>query len=315
MSAGPSDSAYRKSVMKLIKRLTGVARVLKDFDKESEADPRRAELPDLDSLAPNGTREVDTVASTIEVSFDVFRRHAERLSRRTPETWLANYAGAPAYRRLSVLSCDLTRVRASLLTDEPESAVVALSRYGTLMSHVINGNNGMFHPLTATGFLGVFGLDAEEDNRNDAFDACTCGLQIISALDQFNTWQRRFDSRSFRCSLGVHTGSVLLGEVTVGRRTNVSVVGAPVRTAMLLNGLADEDIRPLYISDTTADELAGELDTLQCDGLKVDSDGEKLSVHKVDAMPPHVDYRAILSELFPREELLEEEDELGDAAS
>lgn len=309
MSSEGSRDQNRASLETLIRRLADVARTLKAFDESSAHDPRTAVLPEFATLTPTGSRDTNAVARTVGVIADVYGRHIERLRSYVPTPALADIAQTPSLHRVTVLSCELSRIRPSLLAMEPADATITLSRYAELMGSVVDDNDGVFHGMTASSFLGIFGLDGEEPAEH-AHKACWCGLEILAALDQFNAWQKRHGGKPVRCCIGVHTGTVLVGDVPSGASSVVGIVGTPVKVAVALQGLADGGVRPMLISAPAADSLAGELDATVCDDLTVESEGETLSVYAVDAVPPHVDYRTFLDGLFPSEAPLEEEEEL-----
>jgi len=302
MSGDQSGPEYRESLMRLIRRLAEVARTLKRFDEESAQDPRSATLPQFDGLTPNGTREVDTVANTISVTLNVTRRYAERLRATLTDGPLMERNEKNMVRRVTVLACDLPRVRNLVQQSDPDSAFETFSRYAALSERVVEDNGGKLHRLTPTTFIAVFGLRADSDYSNAAHDAVQCGLRLLSAIDQFNTWQRQIEGVPLRASIGVHTGSALIGRICGDGGVTQGVAGEPVRVATGLSALADSGIRPLLISGETANELAGRLETRLCDDVTIASDGDDLTVYRVDSMPPHVDYGTLLDELFPCEE-------------
>lgn len=308
MSGDQSGMAYRESLMRLIRRLAEVARTLKRFDEESAQDPWSATIPHFGGLTPNGTREVDTVANTITVTLNVARRYAERLQGASPGGSLIGPSGANVLCPVTVLSCDLPRLRNLIQQSDPNSAFDTFSRYAALADRVVEDNNGAVYRLTPTTFLSVFGLRDDDERPNAAYNAVHCGLCILAALDQFNTWQRRIDAAPLRASIGIHTGSALVGSIRANGGAVQGIAGEPVRVASGLHALADSAIRPLLISEATANELAGRLETRLCDDITIANDGEEHRVYQVDSMPPHVDYGSLLDGVFPPDETVDEND-------
>jgi len=308
MSGDQSDMAYRESLMRLIRRLAEVARTLKRFDEESAQDPWSATIPHFEGLTPNGTREVDTVANTITVALNVTRRYADRLRTVSPDDSFVGPEDANAFRRVTVISCDLPRLGNLMQQSDPDSAFDAFSRYAALADRVVADNHGRVHRMTPTTFLGVFGLQDDDEHPNAAYNAVHCGLSLLAALDQFNTWQRRIGAVPLRVGIGIHTGPALVGRIRVDDRDVAGIAGEPVRVAMGLHALADRGNRPLLISGETAHELAGRVETVLHDDVTIASDGDDLTVYRVESMPPHVDYGSLLDELFPEDEIVDKQD-------
>ncbi len=308
MSGDQSGMAYRESLVRLIRRLAEVARALKRFDEESAQDAWSATIPHFDGLTPNGTREVDTVANTITVTLNVTRRYAERLRAASPGDSLAGSKDANAFCRVTVISCDLPRLGNLMQQSDPDSAFDTFTRYTALADRVVEDNHGQVHRLTPTTFLGVFGLEDDGERPNAAYNAVHCGLRLLASLDQFNTWQRRIGAVPIRVNVGIHTGPALVGHIRVGDEDVVGIAGEPVRVAMGLHTLADRGNRPLLISGETAHELAGRVEAMLCDDVSIASDGDDLTVYRVESMPPHVDYGSFLDELFPEDEIVEKQD-------
>jgi class 3 adenylate cyclase len=301
MPAPQPNDQHRTSSIALIQRLTDLARELKRFDMASKIDARSAKPPVVPPLTPTGTREMDSIANTVRAAMHVYERHAERLRAGASESAsLRVDATDPVVHRVTVLSCEVTRLRSSIMQGDPSDALRTLGRHLTLAGHIVRLSGGMLHTVNATSLLGIFGM-TEDDRTRHAIDACECGLKLLSGVDQFNSWQRKHGEAPIRCSIGIHTGHVIIGNISADTQALTGIIGLPVQVATHLHILADAQVRPLLVSSTTADLVADELDSTACGETEVAIDGEHSSAFAIDAPPPHVDYRDLLNELFPAE--------------
>lgn len=308
MPAPQPNEEHRTSSIALIQRLSDLARELKSFDMASKIDARSARPPAVPPLTPTGTREMDSIANTVRAAMHVYERHINRLRANVSESAsLRIDATDPAVHRVTVLSCEVTRLRGSIMQGDPADAMRTLGRHLTLAGNIVQQGGGILHVVNATSFLGIFGI-TEDDRTRHAIDACECGLKLLSGVDQFNSWQRKHGQAPIRCSIGIHTGDVIIGNITDGAQALTGIVGLPVHVATHLHILADAQVRPLLVSSTTADLVADELDSTVCGDTEVAIEGERSSAFAIDAPPPHVDYRDLLNEIFPADPDIDEGD-------
>lgn len=292
MSSRSSDDQYHESLMRLIREMTGVARALKAFDESSESDPRTASLPPLDSFPKTGLREIDTVANMFAVTYHVLNRHVGRLQR-----LLTDEPTPAALERATVLVCVLNDQSIALFRDEAEAAVESLGRYGALMALVAERNRGAFLALGGASFIVQFRA-RPGDSENGAVRACRTGLEILAALDQFNTYRTRLKTPPFRCSVGIHTGDVCTGGVVLGGKSAFVVVGPAMAGAAAAQRQAAGEVRPLLLTATAAKEAGDLIKFAPLEDRTVQVGQEKIPLFAISQPPPHVDYRAMLDEMF-----------------
>ena len=241
------------------------------------------------------SHEVNALVNMFNVSVHVFSRHIQRLQLLTSSTALL---GKPRRRRVAVLACGLESASLSFRLAEPEQIAGTLQRLGALMRKVAKKHRGAYVPLGATEFAVVFGLEAEEDTS--AFDACSCGLEMLSALDQFNHFQARARQRGLKLSAGVECSDIVVADIAADHGTVPVVVGQALEGGAELRRLARGKPRPILVSEATAKQLTGTI--LVEAHVDVDeprkANGRQIQAYEITQMPPHVDYRGFLDELF-----------------
>jgi len=279
--------------MRLIRELTDVARALKAFDEASASDPRSAVPPSVGLFPPTGVREVDVVANMFAVTLRVLTQHIERLRALVPQ----RREMPPTAQQATVLFCGLDDRTANVLAEEPKSAMETLSRYHALMAAVVKRHGGAFLPLGGASFLAVFGMEPGTEGGH-ALRACRSGMEMLAALDQLNAYQTRSRKPPVRCAIGIHTGDVLTGTMALDREPIFAVVGATVSLAMKVQGLAQGEIRPLFLSGATAQETGGAVKVESRRGITVRVGDVVLPIFSIMQSPPHVNYREMLDGMF-----------------
>jgi len=306
MSSQGSDNRYHESLIHLIREMTDVARKLKAFNDASETDPGTAEVPIVEPFPQTGLREIDAVANMFSVTYRVFSRHVSRL-----HELLAAREVAATKGRATVLACGVSDQTTALFGEDAPAVMETLARYALLMATVVERRGGTFVMRGGASFVATFGEEQDSGERS-AVRACHAGLEALAALDQFNTYRTRLKKPPLRCSIGVHSGDVFTGSLLLGGRLESAVVGPAVIGAYAAQREAMGEVRPLLLTAPSAEEVGSSLNVELLKERSVRVGREMLSLFAVAQPPPHVDYRAILDEMFGVLAPPPEEDQAGD---
>jgi adenylate cyclase len=89
---------------------------------------------------------------------------------------------------------------------------------------------GVIIDTAGDGFYAVFGLNTSVSKAAD--DAIQAGDSISAELKRFNeTYLQPYFGTEFEIGMGVHCGEVIVGEVMVGQKSHLSVMGLAVNIA------------------------------------------------------------------------------------
>jgi class 3 adenylate cyclase len=164
-------------------------------------------------------------------------------TRATPEAWSGSAAGRESVeaerRQLTVLFCDLvdsTRLAAGLDPEDWREIVVA---YYERAGEVVARFDGHVAQHLGDGVLVYFGYPkAHED---DAERAVRTGLEIVDAIGASNDALEERHGLRLALRVGIHTGLVVVGEISDGERQETLALGDTTNVAAHLQGEAESD--------------------------------------------------------------------------
>ena len=112
-------------------------------------------------------------------------------------------------------------------------------------------------------FIGdaVMAQFGSEERQHPAYDAVSCGIDMRTALAQFNeslsSNQRYAENgvKSLRAGIGISTGNVRRGNIGSTNRMDNSVIGDKVNTAQRLEGLTKQYGIPIIVDETTYKDI------------------------------------------------------------
>ena len=138
-------------------------------------------------------------------------------------------------RDLTILFSDIvgfTRLSENL----PAPDVAAfLNRHFTHLNSAVEAEGGTLDKYMGDGALAFWG--APERLPDHAERACRAALAIATAIDADNVERRRANLAPVRLRIGIHSGSVVVGNIGAPTRINYTIVGDPVNTAERLHEL------------------------------------------------------------------------------
>ena len=149
-------------------------------------------------------------------------------------------------RQLTVLFCDL--VGSSTLSEEidPEELREIMRQYRNSCDEVVHKYKGYVAQYLGDGILVYFGYPAAHED--DASRAVQTGLELIRAIAKLNHRLQQEINITLSIRLGIHTGLVVVGEISDGDKRSMALGETP-NIAARLQGLASPDT--IIISSVT----------------------------------------------------------------
>ena len=159
---------------------------------------------------------------------------------------------------IAVMFCDLrgfTRVSEDRL---PYDTVFLLNRYFDAMGKAIEESGGHLDKFIGDGIMALFGIETtQEDGCRQALIAAKRMSERLIVLNK--SLEQDLDE-PLRIGIGIHVGSVIVGEMGYGRATQLTAIGDAVNTASRLEALTKDYGVQLVVSKTmlrTADLSLG----------------------------------------------------------
>jgi adenylate cyclase len=117
-----------------------------------------------------------------------------------------------------------------------------------IFNYIIQKNKGIIIDTAGDGFYAVFGLETSIQEAAD--NAIKAGDAISRELRRFNdTYLYPHFNTKFEIGIGAHCGEVIVGEVMVGQKSHLSVMGLAVNIASRIQSSTKRLTNSFIVSD------------------------------------------------------------------
>lgn len=117
----------------------------------------------------------------------------------------------------------------------------------TLVSNIIDQHGGVIDKYVGDEVMALFGAPIEK--KESALEAIKCGIDIVESLKK---WNREKEGHQIEMGIGIHTGTVVAGNMGAENRLNYTVLGANVNLASRL--CSEAEAMEVLISEETLQE-------------------------------------------------------------
>ncbi|MBF0160647.1 MAG: adenylate/guanylate cyclase domain-containing protein [Magnetococcales bacterium] len=132
-------------------------------------------------------------------------------------------------KRVTVLMSDLRGFTAISETLPPETVVAIINQYLEVMTEIIFKYKGTISNFMGDGIMILFGAPiARED---DAHRAVACALEMQQAMPGINARNQEQGYPDLSMGIGIHTGTVVAGNIGSQKRSQYTVMGRAVNLA------------------------------------------------------------------------------------
>ena len=151
--------------------------------------------------------------------------------------------------------CDATLKRMNRKYDTARYAqsVALLNQYFTQMGKCISKNHGVINKYIGDAVMAIFGVPVKSKNHAlDAYNAC---IEMKNSLKDLNETFAKNGLPQISFGIGLHSGSVLAGNIGAENRMEYTVIGDTVNTASRIESLCKVYNTDLLISETTLNKI------------------------------------------------------------
>lgn len=130
---------------------------------------------------------------------------------------------------------DFTKTSESRL---PFDVVYLINQFSRAMGKVVESHNGRIDKFLGDGFMALFSVD--ESAEDGAVNAVNAAGAMIEELGKLNEQLKGDLTEPLRMGIGLHTGSVILGNMGYGSSRGLTAIGDTVNTASRLEAATKE---------------------------------------------------------------------------
>ncbi|WP_193368648.1 adenylate/guanylate cyclase domain-containing protein [Pelagibius marinus] len=180
-------------------------------------------------------------------------------------------------REIAILFADL-RGFTSLSEDRlPYDVVFVLNRYFTAMGTAVEQAGGRIDKFIGDGVMALFGIErgVEVGSRN----ALEAARRMAEHLEELNRSLAADLPEPLRIGIGLHSGSVIVGEMGYGPATSLTAIGDAVNTASRLEALTKDYEAQLIVSAPLAAHAGIDLAAFPHQQIDVRGRSQPLDIH------------------------------------
>ncbi|MEQ8443971.1 MAG: adenylate/guanylate cyclase domain-containing protein [Alphaproteobacteria bacterium] len=165
-------------------------------------------------------------------------------------------------KTIAVMFCDLRGFTTVSEDKLPYDIVFLLNRYFDAMGKAIEESGGHIDKFIGDGIMALFGLNSTPEVA--CRQACMAARRMSERLKDLNRGLAEDLDRPLRIGIGIHVGSVIIGEMGYSRATQLTAIGDTVNTASRLEAKTKDYGAELVVSKDVLSLASIELAGLDC---------------------------------------------------
>jgi adenylate cyclase len=188
-------------------------------------------------------------------------------------------SGEGELKEVTVLFADIRDFTPWVEATAPRDVVGDLNEYFTEMAEAIRDHHGLVLQFIGDEIEAVFG--APISSPDHATHAVRAALDMRRRLLAWNARREAAGKPVLRHGIGIHTGTVLAGNIGGAERLSYALVGDPVNLASRIQGLTKDFKVDILISEATRKSIDPAMAVEELSAVRVKGRAEEVNVHKV----------------------------------
>ncbi len=163
-------------------------------------------------------------------------------------------------RRITILFSDINNFTPLCESRTPEEVIVMLNEFFEEMLQIIFRHGGTVKQFVGDEIMVLYG--APEVVEDHAARAVRTARDMVDRLNQLKA-ERGIESGFYDVKIGIHTGSVVVGNVGNEKRSEYAAVGDSVNTAARIEAITKEVGEAILVSEETRTEAVTSLEGIE----------------------------------------------------
>jgi len=156
---------------------------------------------------------------------------------------------------LAVLFSDIREFTRFSEGNLPYDIVHALNRYFNAVGETLDEHNGYIDKYMGDGIMALFGLNPR-NAKTACADAVDAAVAMIKRMSTVNEYMAAHLGHEFRIGVGIHYGTVVVGEIGFKLRRQFTAIGDAVNVASRLESETKNQEGDILISDEVRRHLS-----------------------------------------------------------
>jgi len=179
---------------------------------------------------------------------------------------------------VTILFADLRDFTPWVERTEPSAVVGDLNEYFTEMEAAIRSHRGLVLQYIGDEIEAVFGAPLRTADHADR--ALAAALEMRERLARLIARRVETGRPPLRHGIGIHTGTVLAGNIGSAERLTYALVGDPVNLASRIQALTKEAGTDILLSEATRNRLAGRVGLEALPAVRVKGKSVEVGVYR-----------------------------------